>query len=80
MFLEILSSFFNDNRLSIILYFLIVFLLMPIDAVVIPELYGKLFETLKELQNYPSIFDVFNNVQENNFRWSIGINIFYLVY
>lgn len=67
MLLEILSSFFNDNRLSIILYFLIVFLLMPIDAVVIPELYGKLFETLKELQTYPSIFDVFNNVQENNF-------------
>lgn len=73
MFLEILSSFFNDNRLSIILYFLIVFLLMPIDAVVIPELYGKLFETLKELQNYPSIFDVFNNVQENNFAGALAL-------
>lgn len=73
MFLEILSSFFNDNRLSIILYFLLVFLLMPIDAVVIPELYGKLFETLKELQNYPSIFDVFNNVQENNFAGVLAI-------
>jgi len=73
MFLEILSSFFNDNRLSIILYFLIVFLLMPIDAVVIPELYGKLFETLKELQNYPSIFDIFNNVQENNFAGVLAL-------
>ena len=73
MFLEILSSFFNDNRLSIILYFLLVFLLMPIEAVVIPELYGKLFESIKDIQNYPSIFDVFNNVQSQNFAGVLAL-------
>lgn len=73
MFIEILSNFFNQNRLSIILYFLLVFLLMPIDAVIIPELYGKLFDTLKEIKNYPSIFDVFNNIKTQNFAGILSL-------
>lgn len=73
MFIEILSKFFNQNRLSIILYFLLVFLLMPIDAVIIPELYGKLFDTLKEIKNYPSIFDVFNNIKTQNFAGILSL-------
>jgi ABC-type multidrug transport system fused ATPase/permease subunit len=67
MLLDLLGSFYDKNKLIIIMYFVIVFLLLPIEAVIVPELYGKLFDTLKEINKFPSIFDVFNNVKAQNF-------------
>jgi ABC-type multidrug transport system fused ATPase/permease subunit len=67
MLLDLLGSFYDKNKLIIIMYFVIVFLLLPIEAVIVPELYGKLFDTLKEINQFPSIFDVFNNVKAQNF-------------
>ena len=66
MLLNLLSSFYDKNKIIIILYFVIVFLLLPIEAVIVPELYGKLFDTLKEINEFPSIFDIFNNVKAQN--------------
>ena len=73
MFLEILSQFYESNKATVIFYFVIVFLLMPIEAVVIPELYGKMFDGIKELKEFPSIYDFYNNIKADNFAGILTI-------
>ena len=73
MFLDLLISFYNENKVVVLMYLLMVFLLLPINAVVIPELYGRLFDSLKIIKDFPSIFDVLNNVKSQNFAGILAI-------
>ena len=52
MFLDLLISFYNENKVVVLMYLLMVFLLLPINAVVIPELYGRLFDSLKIIKDF----------------------------
>lgn len=73
MLFEIVSSFYQENKLAILFYFIIVLILMPMEAIIIPELYGKMFDGIKELKSFPSLFDVYNNVKSQNFAGILTI-------
>lgn len=67
IFTSILKDFYEDNKLQILFYFLLVLLFMPLDGIVIPEIYGKMFNSINDIKSFPSIFDVTNNIRQNNF-------------
>ena len=67
MWKELGYDFFNENKLAIIIYILIVIFVLPLEAVYLPELYGKVFDKIKDLNSFPDIFDFTNNIRQDNF-------------
>ena len=76
MWKELVYDFLNENKLVVIIYILIVIFVLPLEAIYLPELYGKIFDKIKDLNSFPDIFDFYNNIKENNFA---GILVLILV-
>ena len=44
MWKELVYDFLNENKLVIIIYIFIVIFVLPLEAIYLPELYGKIFD------------------------------------
>lgn len=73
MWKELGIEFFNENILALIIYILIIFLVLPLESIYLPELYGKVFDKIKEVATFPDIFDVFNNIKQDNFAGVLAL-------
>ena len=76
MWKELGYDFFNENKLVIIIYIIIVIFVLPLEAIYLPELYDKIFDKIKDLNSFPDIFDFTNNIRQDNFA---GILVLILV-
>jgi ABC-type multidrug transport system fused ATPase/permease subunit len=67
MWKELGYDFFKENTLAIVMYIFIIVFVLPLESIYLPELYGKIFNKIKDLNTFPDIFDVFNNIKQDNF-------------
>ena len=73
MWKELGYDFFNNNLLAIVIYVFIIFFILPLESIYLPELYGKIFDKIKDLNTFPDIFDVFNNIKQDNFAGVLAL-------
>ena len=66
MWKELGWDFFLENKLTFLMYGLIIVLIFPLEAVFLPEIYGQMFDKLKSLNSFPSMFDFIKNVKARN--------------
>lgn len=67
MFFEKLYvEFIKDNLLTFIIYLLIILFLFPIEGLVLPNIYGTLFDNIKTSKFKENPFDVWNNLLKGN--------------
>ena len=50
MWKELAYDFFNENKLTIFTYAFIVIFVLPLESIYLPELYGKIFDKIKEIK------------------------------
>jgi len=73
MWKEFVYDFFEENVLAIIIYIFIIVFVLPLESVYLPELYGKIFNKIKDINTFPDIFDVFNNIKQDNFAGVLAL-------
>ena len=67
VFEKLCYNFFIENLSLFIAYFIVVMFTFPLESVMLPKLYGKLFEQIKsDKTNFNNIFNVFENVKSFN--------------
>mgnify|MGYP000865316183 FL=1 len=67
LFEKLCYNYFIENLSLFIAYFIVVMFTFPLESVLLPKLYGKLFEQLKsDKTNLDNIFNVFENVKSFN--------------
>ena len=66
------KGFLEENIFTFIIYVIIIFLLFPFEAVVLPKLYGNLFEVIKnKISPNISFFNFYDNIKSMNFQGTI---------
>ena len=64
MFFEIfVTGFLEEFKYTLIFYILIIIVFFPFEAVVLPKLYGNLFDTIKNNLSNVSLFDFAKNIK-----------------
>lgn len=67
LFEKLCYNYFIENLSLFIAYFIVVMFTFPLESVMLPKLYGKLFEQIKsDKTNFNNIFNVFENVKSFN--------------
>lgn len=67
LFEKLCYNYFIENLSLFIAYFIVVMFTFPLESVMLPKLYGKLFEQLKsDKTNFNNIFNIFDNVKSFN--------------
>ena len=67
LFEKLCYNYFIENLSLFIAYFIVVMFTFPLESVMLPKLYGKLFEQLKtDKTNFDNIFNIFDNVKSFN--------------
>ncbi len=70
------KGFLEEYKYTLLSYVLIIIIFFPMEAVLLPKLYGNLFDTIKNNIPNVSIFNIFDNIQLQNFQGSVvGIMI-----
>ena len=75
MWKELGWDFFLEHKLTFLMYGLIIVLIFPLEAVFLPEIYGQMFDKLKSLNSFPSMFDFIKNMKARNVAGLMGILI-----
>ena len=75
MWKELGWDFFVQHKLKFVVYGLIILFVFPLEAVFLPEIYGKLFEGLRGLRSYPSVMDILKNIKAKNVAGLMAILI-----
>ncbi len=65
------KGFLEEYKYTLIAYILIIVIFFPMEAVLLPKLYGNLFDTIKNNIPNVSIFNIFDNIQLQNFQGSV---------
>lgn len=66
------KGFLEENIFTFIIYVIIIILLFPFEAVVLPKLYGNLFEVIKnKISPSISFFNFYDNIKSMNFQGTI---------
>ena len=67
----IIEKFFYDfimqHKLTFIIYICSIFLFFPLESVVVPKVYGLMFDKMKSSSSYPNLFDIWNNLKIGHF-------------
>tara|TARA_B100000161_G_C33557289_1_gene418755 strand:+ start:3126 stop:4811 length:1686 start_codon:yes stop_codon:yes gene_type:complete len=66
MWKELGLDFLVQHKLKFIIYGLIIVFVFPLEAIFLPEVYGNLFEKLKDLKSFPSLLEFIKNIKAKN--------------
>ena len=69
-------DFIKENMITFITYILIIVFFFPIEGVVLPNVYGKLFELFKKNVKVENFGNVFTNIKKQNIQGAITLLIF----
>ena len=67
-------DFIKENALSLIIYVFVIFFCFPVESIVLPRIYGVLFDKIKTYTN-EDFFDFYNNFKSMNLSGAL-ISIF----
>jgi ABC-type multidrug transport system fused ATPase/permease subunit len=75
------KGFLEENFFTFITYVIIIILFFPFETVVLPKLYGNLFDVMKnKISPNVSLFDFFENIQNMNLQGTIvGILLAWII-
>ena len=65
-FKKLYVEFIQDNLLTFIIYLLIILFLFPMEGLVLPNVYGSLFDNIKTSKFKDNPLDVWNNLLKGN--------------
>ena len=72
MFFEIfVKGFLEEFKYTLLFYVLIIVIFFPFEAVVLPKIYGNVFDTIKSNISNVSIFDWYENIKIQNFQGAL---------
>ena len=82
-FQKLLFEYLADNVVYVSIYILLLLLIFPLEDIVIPRLFGKLYETLRDKKTYGDPLNIFENMKSMNtpgvLTWIIAIYMFTLI-
>ena len=71
----LVTDFINEHKWKFISYLILIFGFFPIEAILIPKIYGKLFETIKSISSFSDIYNWKKNFKSMNFPGTMVILI-----
>ena len=67
----IFEKFFYDfvmqHKITFFVYAFVILLFFPLEGVVLPKVYGLMFDKMKPSSSYPKLFDIWNNLKKGHF-------------
>jgi len=69
----LVTDFANDHILKFVIYMLLILIFFPVEAIVLPKVYGHLFDQVKHISNFSDIFNWKDNFKKMNFQGSLVI-------
>jgi ABC-type multidrug transport system fused ATPase/permease subunit len=67
----VFEKFFYDfviqHKTTFFVYTLVILLFFPLEGVVLPKVYGLMFDKMKPSSSYPKLFDIWNNLKKGHF-------------
>ena len=67
----LIADFAKDHIWKFIVYILLILIFFPIEAIVLPKVYGKMFEQVKSISKFSDIFNWKDNLKKMNFQGSL---------
>lgn len=82
-FQKLIFDFVLENLVFVVMYILLLLLIFPLEDIVIPRMFGKLYETIKDKKTYGEPLNIIENMTSMNtpgiLTWIIAIYIFTLL-
>lgn len=82
-FQKLLFDYIAENVIFVAIYVLLLLLIFPLEDIVIPRMFGRLYETIKDKKTYGDPLNIFENMKNMNtpgiLTWIIAIYIFTLL-
>ena len=75
LFKYLVTDFIYEHKWKFIMYLILIFAFFPIEAILIPKIYGKLFETIKSISKFSDIYNWRKNFTSMNFPGSMVLLI-----
>lgn len=67
----IFEKFFYDfvmqHKITFLVYAFVILLFFPLEGVVLPKVYGLMFDKMKPSSSYPNLFNIWNNLKKGHF-------------
>jgi ABC-type multidrug transport system fused ATPase/permease subunit len=80
---KLLFDYIGENVLYVTIYILLLILIFPLEDIIIPRLFGKLYETINNKKTYGDPMNILENMKKMNtpgiLSWIISIYIFTLI-
>ena len=67
----LISDFAKDHIWKFIVYIILILVFFPIEAIVLPKVYGKMFDQVKSISKFSDIFNWTDNFKKMNFQGSL---------
>ena len=67
----LVSDFAKDHIWKFIVYIILILVFFPIEAIVLPKVYGKMFDQVKSISKFSDIFNWTDNFKKMNFQGSL---------
>ncbi len=75
----VFEKFFYDfvvqHKVTFLVYAFVIFFFFPLEGVVLPKVYGVMFDKMKPSSSYPKLFDFWNNLKKGHFAGYIILMI-----
>jgi len=67
----LISDFAKDHMWKFIVYIILILVFFPIEAIILPKVYGKMFDQVKSISKFTDIFNWKDNFKKMNFQGSL---------
>jgi ATP-binding cassette subfamily B protein len=67
----LITEFAKDHLWKFIVYIILILVFFPIEAIVLPKVYGKMFDQVKSISKFTDIFNWKDNFKKMNFQGSL---------
>lgn len=67
----LITDFAKDHVWKFIIYIILILLFFPIEAILLPKVYGKMFDQVKSISKFSDIFNWTDNFKKMNFQGSL---------
>jgi ABC-type multidrug transport system fused ATPase/permease subunit len=69
----LITDFAKVHIWKFIVYIVLILLFFPIEAILLPKVYGKMFDQVKSISKFTDIFNWKDNFKKMNFQGSLGL-------
>lgn len=67
LFEKFFYDFIVQHKITFFVYAFVILLFFPLEGVVLPKVYGLMFDKMKPSSSYPNLFDIWSNLKKGHF-------------